>query len=161
KKGVERPFYQGKLNIGQDELSDSVFLKDGEVVRLTDYAGKFIGYAMMSFEQRAYGWVLSTDENVEIGEDSIREKIVTASNKRTPVKTRDDTNVFRLFNAAGGGIGGLSIDNLNGHPFLTSYPAAIDRIRNLVAQVLIEGLPPGSITGQTRFPIDGKMHIQN
>lgn len=25
KKGVERPFYQGKLNIGQDELSDSVF----------------------------------------------------------------------------------------------------------------------------------------
>ena len=140
KKGVERPFYQGKLNIGQDELSDSVFLKDGEVVRLTDYAGKFIGYAMMSFEQRAYGWILSTDENVEIGEDFIREKIVTAINERTPLYNQDDTNVFRLFNEIGDGIGGLSIDNFNGHLFLTYYSAGIYKIRNLVVQVLIEEL---------------------
>ena len=161
KKGVERPFYQGKLNIGQDELSDSVFLKDGEVVRLTDYAGKFIGYAMMSFEQRAYGWILSTDENVEIGEDFIREKIVTAINERTPLYNQDDTNVFRLFNEIGDGIGGLSIDNFNGHLFLTYYSAGIYKIRNLVVQVLIEKLTPESITEQTRFSIDGKMQIQN
>ena len=161
KKGSERPFYQGQLNIGQDDLSDSVFLKDGEVVQLTDYLGKFIGYAMMSFEQKAYGWILSKDEEVPIEEGFIREKIITAISERAPLYNQDDTNVFRLFNEIGDGIGGLSIDNFNDHLFITYYSAGIYKIRNLVVQVLIEELSPESITEQTRFSAGGKMQIEN
>ncbi|CAM4211874.1 class I SAM-dependent rRNA methyltransferase [Lacicoccus alkaliphilus] len=161
KKGAERPFHKGRLNIAEEDLSDAVFLKDGEVVELTDYLGAFIGYAMMSFEQRTHGWILSRDEDVQIDERFIREKIITAIEERTPLYNQEDTDVFRIFNEIGDGIGGLSIDDFNGHLLITYYSAGIYKIRNLVVQVLIETLTPESITEQTRFSIDGRMQIEN
>ncbi len=160
-KGAEKPFYNGKLNIAEEDLSDSVFLKDGEVVELTDYLGGFIGYAMMSFEQKAHGWILSGDEDVRIDESFIEERIIKAIRERTPLYNQDDTNVFRIFNEIGDGIGGLSVDDFNGHLLITYYSAGIYKIRNLVVRVLIEALAPESITEQTRFAVDGRMHIEN
>lgn len=161
KKGAEKPFHQGRLNIAEEDLSDVVFLKDGEVVELTDYIGEFIGYAMMSFEQRTHGWILSHDKDTPIDEAFIREKITGAIEDRTPLYNQEDTDVFRIFNEIGDGIGGLSIDNFNGHLLITYYSAGIYKIRNLVVQVLIEALSPDSITEQTRFSIDGRMQIEN
>jgi 23S rRNA (cytosine1962-C5)-methyltransferase len=161
KKGAEKPFHQGRLNIAEEDLSDAVFLNDGEVVELTDYLGEFIGYAMMSFEQRTHGWILSRDKDIEIDERFIREKIITAIEERRPLYNQDDTDVFRIFNEIGDGIGGLTIDDFNGHLLITYYSAGIYKIRNLVVQVLIETLTPESITEQTRFSIDGRMQIEN
>lgn len=160
-KGKERQFYQGKLAIEAGDLSEDLFLKDGEILRVTDHYGKYLGTAMMSFEQKAEGWILSKDEAEVIDQHFIEKKISGAIEKRGPLFNETGTNVFRLFNEIGDGIGGLTIEYFNQHLLVTFYSAGIYKIRDQIFGILIKHLNPASITEQTRFSVDSKMKIEN
>lgn len=45
KRGHERAYMNGQLNIDREDLSDDTFLKDGEIVKLEDTYGRLIGIA--------------------------------------------------------------------------------------------------------------------
>lgn len=160
-KGNEKQFYQGKLAIEKGDLSEDLFLRDGEILRVTDHFGKYIGTAMMSFEQKAEGWILTKDENETVDQYFIEKKITEAVERRTPLFNEEGTNVFRLFNEIGDGIGGLSIEYFNGHLLVTFYSTGIYKIREQIFKILIKIMNPASITEQKRFSVDNRMVIEN
>ncbi|WP_031548316.1 class I SAM-dependent rRNA methyltransferase [Salinicoccus luteus] len=161
KKGQERAYFNGQLNIDREDLSDDTFLKDGEIVRLEDTYGRLMGIAMISFEQKAQGWVLTRDEREVIDDAFIETRIRTALEKRTPLYNQEDTTAFRLFNEIGDGIGGFTVDNYDNHLLITFYSRGIYKIRDLIIKTLMVELKPDSITEQTRFSDQGKMTINN
>ncbi|TVT29048.1 class I SAM-dependent rRNA methyltransferase [Salinicoccus cyprini] len=161
KKGHERPYMNGQLNIDRDDLSDDTFLKDGEIVRVEDPFGKLIGIAMLSFEQKTRGWILTHDEQETIDDTFIVKRIREAVEKRTPLYNQTDTTAFRLFNEIGDGIGGLTVDNYDDHLLITFYSRGIYKIRDLIIKTLMVELNPDSITEQTRFSDQGKMEVKN
>lgn len=112
KRGHERAYMNGQLNIDREDLSDDTFLKDGEIVKLEDTYGRLIGIAMISFEQKAQGWVLTRDEQEAIDDAFIGRRIREALEKRAPLYNQEDTTAFRLFNEIGDGIGGFTVDQL-------------------------------------------------
>ena len=161
KKGQERAYFKGQLNIDREDLSDDTFLKDGEIVRLEDTYGRLMGIAMISFEQKAQGWVLTRDEREVIDDAFIETRIRAALEKRTPLYNQEDTTAFRLFNEIGDGIGGFTVDNYDNHLLITFYSRGIYKIRDLIIKTLMVELKPDSITEQTRFSDQGKMTINN
>ncbi|WP_342388955.1 class I SAM-dependent rRNA methyltransferase [Salinicoccus bachuensis] len=161
KKGHERAYFNGQLNIAREDLSDDTFLKDGEIVRLEDTYGRLMGIAMISFEQKAQGWVLTRDEREVIDDAFIETRIREALEKRTPLYNQEDTTAFRLFNEIGDGIGGFTVDNYDNHLLITFYSRGIYKIRDLIIKTLMVELKPDSITEQTRFSDQGKMTINN
>lgn len=160
KRGQERAYANGQLNIERDDLSDDTFLKDGEIVRVTDHFGTLIGIAMISFEQKTIGWILS-DEEEAVDREFVAGKISAAIEERTPLFNQDDTNAFRLFNEIGDGLGGLAVDYYDNHLLVTFYSRGIYKIRDLIIKELMAQLKPDSVTEQTRFSADGRMKIEN
>lgn len=160
KRGEEKAYANGQLNIERDDLSDDTFLKDGEIVRLTDHFGTLIGIAMISFEQKTIGWILS-DKEVEIDREFVSGKIAAAIEERMPLFNQEDTNAFRLFNDIGDGLGGLAVDYYDNHLLVTFYSRGIYKIRDLIIKELMAQLKPDSVTEQTRFSVDGRMKIEN
>ncbi|WP_411843936.1 class I SAM-dependent rRNA methyltransferase [Salinicoccus sp. HZC-1] len=161
KRGNERAYAHGQLNIERDDLSDDTFLKDGEIVKVTDPFGKLIGIAMISFEQKTIGWILSGDENTVIDREFVSGKIAAAIENRTPLFNEAETNAFRLFNEIGDGLGGLTVDYYDNHLLITFYSRGIYKIRDLIIKELMAQLKPDSVTEQTRFSVDGRMKIEN
>jgi 23S rRNA (cytosine1962-C5)-methyltransferase len=161
KKGKEKQFYQGKLAIEEGDLSEDLFLSDGEILRVTDLYGQFIGTAMMSFEQKAEGWILTKNENDTVDQVFIEDKITQAIERRAPLFNEEGTTVFRLFNEIGDGIGGLTIEYFDQHLLVTFNSQGIYKIREQIFKILIKVLKPASITEQKRFSSDGKMKIEN
>ena len=160
KRGMEKAYSNGQLNIERDDLSDDTFLKDGEIVRVTDPFGRLIGIAMISFEQKTAGWILS-DREEAIDRDFIAARIEAAIGARAPLFNQEDTNAFRLFNEIGDGLGGLTVDYYDNHLLVTFYSRGIYKIRDLIIKELMVRLKPDSVTEQTRFSADGRMHIEN
>ncbi|AKG73641.1 class I SAM-dependent rRNA methyltransferase [Salinicoccus halodurans] len=160
KRGQERAYANGQLNIERDDLSDDTFLKDGEIVRVTDHFGTLIGIAMISFEQKTIGWILS-DKEEAIDREFVAGKIAAAIEERTPLFNQEDTNAFRLFNEIGDGLGGLAVDYYDNHLLVTFYSRGIYKIRDLIIKELMVQLKPDSVTEQTRFSADGRMKIEN
>jgi 23S rRNA (cytosine1962-C5)-methyltransferase len=161
KRGHERAYMNGQLNIDREDLSDDTFLKDGEIVKLEDTYGRLIGIAMISFEQKAQGWVLTRDEQEAIDDAFIGQRIREALEKRAPLYNQEDTTAFRLFNEIGDGIGGFTVDNYDNHLLITFYSRGIYKIRDLIIKTLMVELKPDSITEQTRFSNQGKMETIN
>lgn len=160
KRGVEKAYENGKLNIERDDLSDDTFLKDGEIVKVTDHFGGLIGIAMISFEQKTIGWILS-DEEENIDREFVAGRIAAAVEDRGPLFNEEDTNAFRLFNEIGDGLGGLTVDYYDNHLLVTFYSRGIYKIRDLIIKELMVQLKPDSVTEQTRFSVDGRMKIEN
>ncbi|GAB3069138.1 class I SAM-dependent rRNA methyltransferase [Salinicoccus sesuvii] len=161
KKGHERPYVNGQLNVDRDDLSDDTFLKDGEIVKVEDPFGKLIGIAMLSFEQKTRGWILTHDPHEPIDDKFIEKRIKNAIEKRTPLYNQEDTTAFRLFNEIGDGIGGFTVDNYDDHLLITFYSRGIYKIRDLIIKTLMVELNPNSITEQTRFSDQGKLEVKN
>ncbi|KKK33771.1 hypothetical protein WN59_09135 [Salinicoccus sediminis] len=160
KRGMEKAYANGQLNIERDDLSDDTFLKDGEIVRVTDHFGRLIGIAMISFEQKTAGWILS-DREEAIDRDFIAARIEAAIGARGPLFNQEDTNAFRLFNEIGDGLGGLTVDYYDNHLLVTFYSRGIYKIRDLIIKELMVRLKPDSVTEQTRFSAEGRMQIEN
>ena len=59
-----------------------------------------------------------------------------AKEERTYFYNIDGTNAFRLFNGEGDGIGGLTIDNYNGHLLIQWYSKGIYKFRYQILEAL-------------------------
>lgn len=114
--------------------------KEGMLVQLVDEKGQFIGRGYYGKQNKGYGWILTQKKNEKIDQLFFEGKIKTAFKKRKELFNSTHTNAFRVFNAEGDGIGGLTIDYFNGYYLINWYSEGIfafydyvmDSLRNLV-----------------------------
>lgn len=161
KKGLENKYFKGQAHIEYGDLSDDVFLKNGQLISLESHYGEYIATAMLTMESKAQGWILSKDKEDVIDKNFITDKIELAIDNRAPLFNEVGTDVFRLFNEIGDGLGGLMIDYYANHLFVTYNTQALHEYHDAITQTLIVQLQPNSITEQTRFVEDGKLVVEN
>lgn len=114
--------------------------KEGMIVQLVDEKGQFIGKGYYGKQNKGYGWILTQDKNEKIDQSFFDKKIKTALDNRKKLFNSTETNAFRVFNAEGDGIGGLTIDYFKGYYLINWYSEGIfafydyviDSLKNLV-----------------------------
>ncbi|HJE19767.1 MAG TPA: class I SAM-dependent rRNA methyltransferase [Aliicoccus persicus] len=161
KKGQENKYFKGQVNIEYGDLSDDVFLNNGQLISLESHYGEYIGTAILTMEAKAQGWVITRDANVVVDDYFVADLIQTAIDKRTALFNETGTNVFRLFNEIGDGLGGLMIDYYDHHLFVVYNTNGVYQYRDAIMRALIVALKPSSITEQTRVMSDGKLKTEN
>ncbi|MFC4411682.1 class I SAM-dependent rRNA methyltransferase [Chungangia koreensis] len=114
--------------------------KEGMIVQLVDEKSQFIGKGYYGKQNKGYGWILTQNKKEKIDQSFFEGKIKKALAKRKDLFNSTQTTAFRVFNAEGDGIGGLTIDYFNGYYLINWYSEGIfafydyviDSLRNLV-----------------------------
>lgn len=114
--------------------------KEGMLVQLVDEKGQFLGKGYYGKQNKGYGWILTHNKNEKMDQAFFERKIKTAFEKRKELFNSTHTNAFRVFNAEGDGIGGLTVDYFNGYYLINWYSEGIfafydyviDSLKNLV-----------------------------
>jgi 23S rRNA (cytosine1962-C5)-methyltransferase len=84
--------------------------EEGSIINIFDFEDEFIGKGYYGIQNKGIGWMLTYKESEKIDGKFFQKKLITALNKRKDFYYKDETNCFRIFNSAGDGIGGLTID---------------------------------------------------
>ncbi|MBB6445476.1 class I SAM-dependent rRNA methyltransferase [Bacillus benzoevorans] len=100
-------------------------VEEGTLIKLVDEHQQFIGRGYYGKQNKGIGWILSNNEDEEINEEFFERKLGAAFSKRKQLFRSKDTNAFRIFNAEGDGVGGLTIDYFNGYYLINWYSEGI------------------------------------
>ncbi len=130
--------------------------KEGMVVQLVNEKGQFIGKGYYGKQNKGYGWILTQKENEKIDQSFFERKIKTAFEKRKELFNSTETNAFRVFNAEGDGIGGLTIDYFNGYYLINWYSEGIFTFYNDVVNSLKNLVEYEGIYQKKRYDTGGK-----
>ena len=110
--------------------------KEGELFRVVDEKGNFLGQAYYGIQNKGVGWIISHNQNEKINQAFFEGKLKAAFNHRKPLFADEDTTAFRVFNGEGDGIGGMTIDYYDGHYVIQWYSKGIYAFRDLVLPAL-------------------------
>jgi 23S rRNA (cytosine1962-C5)-methyltransferase len=122
----------------------------GEVVRVEDENGKFLGQAFYSYHSKIALRFLSYQEK-EIGASFWEERIAGAISLRKETVTKAEA--YRLFFSEADGIPGLILDNYNGHLVMQALTPGVEKLIPLLAEILKKRLKPESILGRNDVPV--------
>lgn len=114
--------------------------EEGSIINIFDFEDEFIGKGYYGIQNKGIGWMLTYKESEKIDGKFFQKKLITALNKRKDFYYKDETNCFRIFNSAGDGIGGLTIDYYDDYYLFNWYSEGIysfkdeiyDKFKNLV-----------------------------
>lgn len=127
-------------------------LEEGTLVRLDDHVGRFVARGYLGNQNKGIGWVLSKAENEKIDEGFFKNRIKTAMGmRRSFFDNLTETNAFRIFNGEGDGVGGVTIDYLDGVALIQWYSLGIYRFRKMIYKVLQEDKRIKGIYEKKRF----------
>ncbi|HHW38339.1 MAG TPA: class I SAM-dependent rRNA methyltransferase [Bacillales bacterium] len=130
--------------------------EEGMLVQLVDEKNQFIGKGYYGKQNKGYGWILTHDENEKIDQLFFKKKLQTALNKRNQFFSNKETNAFRVFNAEGDGIGGLTIDYFNGYYLINWYSEGIFTFYDYVIDSLKKLVDYKAIYQKKRFDVGGQ-----
>ncbi|UFT99343.1 class I SAM-dependent rRNA methyltransferase [Radiobacillus kanasensis] len=130
--------------------------KEGTIFQLVDKKGQFIGKGYYGKQNKGYGWILTQNVNEKIDQSFFERKIQTALDKRKGFFNSKETNTFRVFNAEGDGIGGLTIDYFNGYFLINWYSEGIFTFKDYVMDSLRHLVEYEGIYEKKRFDVGGK-----
>ncbi len=130
--------------------------EEGILIKLVDDANTFIGKGYYGKQNKGYGWILTHNENEKIDQSFFEKKIEAAIEKRKLFFNNKETNAFRIFNAEGDGIGGLTIDYFDGYYLINWYSKGIIRFSEYVLASLNKLVDYQAIYQKKRFNTDGK-----
>ena len=116
---------QGSPLLIQSTFPADINFIEGETVDLITPKGEFLAAAYLAKQNKGIGWVYSWQENVPFDQDFFIKQFQLALEKRTQLLADDQTNTFRLFNAEGDGIPGLTIDYYNQFAVFSWYSEGI------------------------------------
>ena len=116
---------QGSPLLTQNTFPADISFIEGETVDLITPKGEFLAAAYLAKQNKGIGWVYSWQENVPFDQDFFIKQFQLALEKRTQLLADDQTNTFRLFNAEGDGIPGLTIDYYNQFAVFSWYSEGI------------------------------------
>lgn len=139
-------------------LNKQTQLNEGDIMDLYD-GTSFVCKAYHGKQNKGYGWVLSDDIAVSIDASFFIEKLQEAMMRRKKYKDSIDTTAYRIFNGEGDGIGGLTIDYLDGHYLVTWYNLGIYAYKDIIMKALKKLTAYKSIYEKRRFDSGGKYNM--
>ena len=121
----------------------------GQVVDLTDSAGRFLATALLDPGDRIVARVLSR-KRITLDQSWLTEHLKTAINLRICHADLAGTNAYRLVNAEGDGLPGLTVDRYGDFLMVQVYCAGWRPHLPLVTRALQELLTPSGIYEKSR-----------
>lgn len=110
--------------------------KEGDILTLTNDKGNYLATGYYGIQNKGLGWVLSYNPKEKIDLSFFKRKIYNAFEKRMGLYQNPKTNAFRVFNAEGDGIGGLTIDFYKGFYLISYYSQGIYTFKALIIEAL-------------------------
>jgi 23S rRNA (cytosine1962-C5)-methyltransferase len=121
----------------------------GQVVELTTDKGRFLATALLDPQDRIVGRVLSR-ERIRLDRSWLKPRLEAAISLRRDHADLGDTNAFRLVNAEGDGLPGLTVDRYGEYLMIQIYCNGWRAHLKLVSQLLQELLAPRGIYEKAR-----------
>ena len=144
-KGLAR-WKAGHPWIYQSDISAPKHLLGGEVVRVTDVRGAFLGQAFYSRESKiSLRWLSWNDRPVD--EAFFRERIIAADALRKELFPGETT--YRLIHGEADGIPGLVVDRYGDYLSLQLLVPGTEKRKELIADVLESVLEPKGIMNRS------------
>lgn len=123
--------------------------KTGEVAELTDEKGKVLATALLDPQDRIVARVLSAG-TMRLDLPWLREKASLASALRREHVDLEDTNAYRLINAEGDTLPGLTVDRYGDHLMVQLYTSAWQPHLSLLGEALRQVESPEGIYWKPR-----------
>lgn len=151
KRGKEEKYLRGYPLIEKEDAFEMPNMDEGELIALVDEGKNFIATAYYGEQNKGIGWVLSLDSTEKIEHKFFVNLFENAKEERTYYENVNGINAYRLFNAEGDGIGGLTIDNYDGHLLIQWYSVGIYRLKDRILPAIKETFEYKSIFEKKRF----------
>ena len=118
----------------------------GDIVRVNDRQGGFLSYGYYNPKPQISVRLLDWDESAVIERDWWKRKIQAAINRRRVYfKDESETNAYRLIYSECDGLPGLIVDKYADKLVLQSLTAGTEKVKQVVAEILVELLNPSAI----------------
>lgn len=137
--------------VDEEDIYNHDHLKEGDLFYLMNGNDQYIATAYVGRQHKGLGWVLSYDQNEVINTQYFESLFKQALEEREYYYHIEGTNAFRLFNAEGDGVGGLTIDNYDGHLLIQWYSKGIYKFRYNVIEAIQKIFNFKSIYEKMRF----------
>lgn len=121
----------------------------GQTIELTDSKGTFLATALLDPEERIVARVLSR-KRIQLDRSWLAVQLRSAIELRRHHADLHDSTAYRIVNAEGDGLPGLTVDRYGDYLMLQLYSAAWRPHLKLVTQVLQELLSPKGIYEKSR-----------
>ncbi|MBA2174837.1 class I SAM-dependent rRNA methyltransferase [Halobacillus locisalis] len=131
-------------------------VEEGSLVNLVDSNSNYIATGYYGIQNKGIGWVLSRKAKEKIDKIFFAKRIREAVEKRTKLYAVEDTTAFRVFNGAGDGIGGLTIEYFAGFYVVNWYSEGIYSFRDEIYQALDDIADPRGVYEKLRFDKNGQ-----
>lgn len=117
----------------------------GEIVQIADAQGQVRALGYLNPRSQIAIRILSWDPNEQIDRAFLRRRLMAAVARRQCLPGLDDTTACRLVNAESDGLPGLIVDCYDDWLVLQSLTAGIERLKDEIADLLMELLGPRGI----------------
>jgi 23S rRNA (cytosine1962-C5)-methyltransferase len=150
-------FKEGFPLISKEVISNSdKTIQEGTIVNLLDSKKNFIAKGYYGIQNRGLGWILSSKKNETIDLAFFTHKINEALAYRESFFKDKTTTAFRVFNGAGDGVGGLTIDYFDGFYLFTWYSLGIYELKNDILEAFKQSVVYKGVYQKKRFDDKGK-----
>ncbi|MBM6506992.1 MULTISPECIES: class I SAM-dependent rRNA methyltransferase [Staphylococcus] len=150
-RGKETKYHNQYPLIDEDDIYAHDHLKEGDLFKLVDGREQYIATAYVGRQHKGLGWVLSYNPSEDINTAFFKRLFEKALTEREYYYHIDGTNAFRLFNAEGDGVGGLTIDNYDGNLLIQWYSKGIYKYRYYILEAIKSTFEYQSIYEKMRF----------
>lgn len=151
KKGKEQKILSGHPWIYNGEVSEMVgSFADGDIIRVKDYAGKFLGVGFINRASKILVRLISENKEI-VDKPFFKSKIDTAFQYRN--QFIHNTNAKRIVFSEGDLLPGLIADYYDGVIVLQTLTLGMDRRKNDIVETLKELLNPQAIYERNDVPV--------
>lgn len=121
----------------------------GDLLELVDSQGRYLATALSDPDERVVAKIFSR-KKMQLDAQWLRNRIQKAINLRQLFINQEETNAYRLVNAEGDGLPGLTVDRYGDYCMLQLYGNVWRPHLKLLVQILLELLEPAGIYEKTR-----------
>jgi len=157
---IKQPYLQqyksGYPLILKETIELTTDIKEGTLINLVDNQKKFIAKGYFGKQNKGLGWVLTHKKNQNFDKEFFCLKIKIAIKNRESFFNDQSTTAFRVFNDAGDGVGGITIDYFDGYYLITWYSLGIYQFKEVILEALKESVKYKGIYQKRRFADNGQ-----
>lgn len=156
KSQYTQQYKDGYPLISSETIENLENIEEGTIVNLLDSKKKFISKGYFGKQNKGFGWVLSNQKDEKFNKEFFAKKIHSAVEYRNDFFDYTQTTAFRVFNGAGDGVGGLTIDYFNGYYLITWYSLGIYQFKDQIIEALKVSVDYKGIYQKRRFASNGQ-----
>ncbi|MCE4949241.1 class I SAM-dependent rRNA methyltransferase [Staphylococcus hominis] len=150
-KGKETKYLNQYPLVEEEDIFQHDHLKEGDLFNIVTENNQYIATAYVGRQHKGLGWVITYSQEEDINITFFENLFKKALEEREYYYNIEGTNAFRLFNAEGDGVGGLTIDNYNGHLLIQWYSKGIYKFRYIIIEAIKKVFKFESVFEKMRF----------